>query len=64
MRIGIVAGIVLCLVGVVWIAQGFGAMHGSMMTGHRQYAALGGLAVLVGIALLGWSTRGRRGPRP
>jgi hypothetical protein len=64
MWIRVAAGVVLCLVGVVWIAQGFGAMHGSMMTGHRQYAALGGLAVLIGIVLLGWSLRGRRGTRP
>ena len=31
------------------------AMHGSMMTGHGRYTALGGLAVLIGLALIGWS---------
>jgi hypothetical protein len=30
-------------------------MHGSMMTGHGQFTAVGGLAVLMGLALIGWS---------
>ena len=49
------AGVALCALGGVWIAQGSGAMHGSMMTGHGRYTALGGLAVLIGLALIGWS---------
>jgi IMP dehydrogenase/GMP reductase len=43
------AGVALCALGGVWIAQGSGAMHGSMMTGHGRYTALGGLAVLIGL---------------
>ena len=49
------AGSALCALGGVWIAQGSDAMHGSMMTGHGRYTALGGLAVLIGLALIGWS---------
>ena len=49
------AGVALCALGGVWIAQGSDAMHGSMMTGHGRYTALGGLAVLIGVALIGWS---------
>jgi membrane protein YdbS with pleckstrin-like domain len=60
-RIGI--GVVLCLVGAVWIAQGSGAMHGSMMTGHGQYAALGVVVVIGGLVLIGLSVR-RRGRKP
>lgn len=56
-------GLVLCLIGAVWIAQGSGAMHGSMMTGHGQYTALGVLAALGGIVLIAWSVR-RRGGKP
>jgi len=56
-------GVVLCLVGAVWIAQGSGAMHGSMMTGHGQYTALGVVAVIGGLVLIGWSVR-RRGGKP
>jgi hypothetical protein len=28
-----IVGVVLCLVGAVWVAQGTGAMHGSSMSG-------------------------------
>ena len=56
-------GVVLCLVGAVWIAQGSGAMHGSMMTGHGQYTVLGVVAVIGGIILIALSVR-RRGGKP
>jgi vacuolar-type H+-ATPase subunit I/STV1 len=50
-----VAGVVLCALGAVWIAQGSGAMHGSGMSGHAQFALLGGVAFIVGLALLAWA---------
>jgi hypothetical protein len=52
-------GIVLCALGGIWIAQGEGAMKGSMMSGHGQYAVLGVVVVLIGIAFLAWSWRVR-----
>ena len=57
-------GIVLCVLGGIWIAQGLGAMSGSTMSGHGQYAVLGAIVALVGLAFLAWSwrVRGRRGP--
>jgi Na+/melibiose symporter-like transporter len=55
-----IAGIVLCALGAVWIAQGSGAMHGSGMTGHAQFALLGGVAIVIGVALLVWAARSRR----
>jgi len=55
-----IVGLVLCAVGAVWIAQGTGAMHGSGMSGHRQYAVLGIVVVVVGVALLLWARRVRR----
>jgi hypothetical protein len=57
-----VVGVVLCAVGAVWIGQGFGAVHGSVMTGHRQYAVLGIIVALAGIVLIGWPWRRRSGP--
>jgi uncharacterized membrane protein HdeD (DUF308 family) len=51
---------VVCLLGVVWIAQGAGAMHGSSMSGHGQFAILGVVAFIVGVALLVWADRVRR----
>ena len=52
-----IAGIVLCALGALWIAQGSGTMHGSGMSGHAPFALLGGAAVIVGLALLVWAAR-------
>ncbi len=54
-----VIGIVLCIAGVVWIAQGIGSLHGSFMTGHRQYAVLGAGAIVAGLAMFAWAHRRR-----
>jgi hypothetical protein len=54
-----IAGVVFCALGAVWIAQGSGAMHGSGMSGHSSFALLGGVAVIVGLALLVWAARVR-----
>jgi hypothetical protein len=58
-----VIGLFLCLLGGIWIAQGTGAMGGSMMSGHGQYAVLGAVVALIGLAFLfwAWRVRGRRG---
>jgi hypothetical protein len=56
-----IVGFVLCLVGVVWVAQGTGAMHGSGMSGHGQYALLGAVVIVIGLAMLVWAGRVRRG---
>jgi len=53
-------GVVLCLVGALWIAQGTDAMHGSGMSGHGLYTVLGGAIVLIGLALVTWAVRIRR----
>ena len=55
-----IAGIVLCALGAVWIAQGSGAMHGSGMSGHAPFALLGVVVVIVGLALLVWAAVVRR----
>jgi hypothetical protein len=55
-------GLVLCALGGIWIAQGEGAMKGSSMSGHGQYAVLGIVAVLIGLAFLVWAWRVRRRP--
>jgi K+-transporting ATPase A subunit len=56
-----IGGIVLVVLGAVWIAQGTGAMSGSAMSGHAQYAALGALVALIGLFLLvrAWQARNR-----
>jgi protein-S-isoprenylcysteine O-methyltransferase Ste14 len=52
-----IVGVVLCALGAVWIAQGSGGMHGSGMTGHKQFELLGVVVVIVGLALLVWAAR-------
>jgi len=54
-----IPGVVLCLVGAVWIAQGTGALHGSTMTGQGRYAVLGAVVAVIGLALLAWAWRVR-----
>ena len=55
-----IAGVVLCALGALWIAQGSGTMHGGGMSGHASFALLGGVVVVVGLALLGWAALIRR----
>jgi hypothetical protein len=56
-----IGGIILVVLGAVWIAQGVGAMNGSAMSGHGQYAVLGVVVALVGLFLLvrAWQIRNR-----
>jgi hypothetical protein len=54
-----IPGVLLCLIGAVWVAQGTGALHGSGMTGHGRYAVLGIVVVMVGLALSAWGWRVR-----
>jgi len=49
----LIGGIVLVLVGAVWIGQGFNLIKGSGMSGHGGYALLGAVVVLCGAWLLG-----------
>ena len=54
-------GLVLCVVGGIWIAQGVNALGGSPMSGHSQYAVLGAFVALVGVVflVLAWRARSR-----
>jgi hypothetical protein len=57
-----VIGILLVLMGGVWIMQGVNILPGSFMTGQTQWAAYGAIAVIAGIAMLVLANR-RRAPR-
>ena len=47
-----VLGILLMIIGVVWILQGINVLPGSFMTGQMQWAVYGAIAVVVGAGLL------------
>ena len=55
-----IVGLVLCLVGAIWVAQGTGAMRGSGMSGQSEYAVLGVIVIVIGFTLLGWANHLRR----
>lgn len=55
-----IAGLALCILGVVWILQGADVLHGSYMTGQTLYAVLGAVAVVLGVVLLATAARTRR----
>ena len=63
MRVALIVGVLLCLVGAVWIGQGIGTIQGSFMTGHAIWAVIGTIVVLIGLALLSGVARARRQPR-
>jgi hypothetical protein len=53
MRIALnVIGVLLLLIGVIWILQGLNVLPGSFMTGQMKWAAYGGLAVVAGLGAL------------
>ena len=60
MRIaGIIVGVILILLGVLWTLQGASVLVGSVMSGHSQWLYIGIVMIVVGVAALWW-TLGRR----
>jgi hypothetical protein len=57
---GVIGGL-LCIAGIVWIGQGVGLIKGSFMTGEIQWALIGGVSLVVGLALLSLARRARPG---
>lgn len=55
------SGVVLVLVGVVWILQGLDVAFAprSFMSGDSMWILWGGVTTVVGVALLVWSARAR-----
>ena len=52
-----VAGVLLILMGIIWILQGINVLPGSFMTGQRKWAVNGAIAAVIGIALLVFARR-------
>jgi uncharacterized membrane protein YidH (DUF202 family) len=54
-------GLVLCLVGLVWIGQGTDVISNSkLMSGHGQYTLLGIVVLVAGLALVAWAIQVHR----
>ena len=47
-----IVGGLLVLMGTIWFLQGINILPGSFMTGQIRWAVRGGIAAVVGIALL------------
>jgi hypothetical protein len=58
-RILIGVGIVLILLGGLWILQGVGILAGSVMTGQMFWAIVGTILLIVGIVLCALGMRNR-----
>jgi hypothetical protein len=54
--VGTIAGLLLALVGCVWVAQGIGVLPGSFMSGQTKWAVYGAIAVVAGLAII-WLSR-------
>ena len=50
-----IVGIVLLLIGLLWILQGANIVGGSVMSGQSQWLYIGIVAGLCGLALLYWT---------
>ena len=55
-----VLGVILVLMGLVWILQGVNILPGTLMSGHIQYSFIGIVVDAVGIILLVLANRRRR----
>ncbi len=52
-----IVGVILILMGGVWILQGFNILQVGFMAGQMQYALLGAILVIGGIGLLAFNRR-------
>ena len=55
-----VLGILLCLVGIVWVLQGLNILPGSFMTGVLFWAFAGVVCLILGGGLIWYGVRSRR----
>ncbi len=54
--VGTVAGVLLALIGGVWMLQGVGVLPGSFMTGQTKWAVYGAITFVVGLVVV-WLSR-------
>lgn len=59
-RVLTIVGALLVVCGTVWFLQGINFLPGSFMTGQSKWAVIGGMVLLLGVALLVIARRPRR----
>ena len=59
-----IVGVLLILMGGVWILQGFNVLPVGFMAGQMQWALYGAILAVVGIGLLAFSRRRRKALAP
>jgi LPXTG-motif cell wall-anchored protein len=55
-----IVGVILILMGGIWILQGFNILPVGFMAGQMQYALLGAILMIAGVGLLAFSRRRRK----
>ncbi len=55
----IVLALLVLGIGLLWSLQGLGLVHGSFMTGQRQWLYVGLVTMLIGLVGLRWANRSR-----
>jgi LPXTG-motif cell wall-anchored protein len=57
--VGIIVGIILILLGGLWVVQGSNMMPNTAMSGQSQWLYIGIVVAIVGLVALIWSLRRR-----
>jgi hypothetical protein len=57
--LGTIVGVLLVLLGGLWVLQGTGVITRGFMSGHVQYAILGIVSAAIGIGLVVFANRRR-----
>ena len=50
-----ITGIIVALIGLLWLFQGLGVVGGSFMTGESQWIYIGLVTATAGVALFAWA---------
>jgi hypothetical protein len=56
----LIGGILIGLLGLVWLGQGLNLIKGSFMTGQTQWAIIGAILIVVAAWLIWGALRGRQ----